>query len=162
MWKLPVYQKESGNKGILKEKETVWRLQISVLIDTNLWIDWDFCKSILQIFPSLDKKPVQGVWLIDAPSPGQCYSSAAAGFAFCKLEGFVNELCGFLLPKERVRCQNVSFQWNIRLWPRSQQKRQRSSQLLNHRNKSSEETIESEESGVTRYKAQTIGCLEDW
>ena len=34
--------KESGNKGFLKEKETVWRLQISVLIDTNPWIDWDF------------------------------------------------------------------------------------------------------------------------
>ena len=47
--------KESGNKGFLKEKETVWRLQISVLIDTNPWIDWDFL-SILQIFPSLDNK----------------------------------------------------------------------------------------------------------
>ena len=137
MWKLPVYQKQSGNKGFLKEKETVWRLQISVLIDTNLWIDWDFCKSILQIFPSLAKKPAQGVWLIDASSA----HSAAAGFAFCKLEGFVNELCGFLLPKERVRCQNVSFQIVAAIITHKDD--------LSHRNKSSEDTIESEESGVT-------------
>ena len=51
----------------------------------------------------MDKKPAQGVWLIDAPSSSHwqrqraqsVLSSAAAGFAFCKLEGFVNELRGF-------------------------------------------------------------------
>ena len=107
-----------SNYHATKEKETVWRLKISVLIDTNLWIDWDFyqfCKFSHHWIKSL--RWASG-WLMPA-----CTHWFSCRFCILQIgwrDSSMN-LTGFWwLKREPGWCQNCA-QSNIRSWPGSQQ-----------------------------------------